>query len=212
MSQTESQDKLGTQLDDLGKEIQSQKSNTRGVSMDFQKLRKFGKTFRESNAAIGINTLKSSSKTLCIRQDELLEWVGAHNSNISPEKEILFQSKQSLKSNFVCNGLGDFTGINRKIDEPMETIKIESDDSVKSVALVSEKPPKWRNVRRFLESKFNSSGISAIPLDEEVTLHPEGDMFPPNGTPVKVKKLWQRNIYHLIILITRFSQARSCRR
>ena len=43
MSQTESQDKLGSQLDDLGKEIQSQRPNTRGVNMDFQKLHKLGR-------------------------------------------------------------------------------------------------------------------------------------------------------------------------
>ena len=53
MSQTESQDKLGTQLDELGKEIQSQRPNTRGVSMDFQKLHKFGKNLGENNAAKG---------------------------------------------------------------------------------------------------------------------------------------------------------------
>ena len=162
MSQTESQDKLGAQLDDLGKEMQSQKPNTKGVCMDFQKLHKFGNNFRENNTSDGINALKSSSKTLCVRQEELLEWVGAHNSNKSPEKEILFQSKQSLKSNFVCDGSGNFTGANRKTNKPMETIKIESDDSVKFVALVNEIPPKRRNVRRSLESKFNLSRISSM--------------------------------------------------
>ena len=72
----------------------------------------------------------------------------------------MFHSKQSLKSDFICDGSGDFTGTNRKTDEPVETIKIESYDSVKSIALVNEIPPNRRNVRRSLESKFNLSRIS----------------------------------------------------
>ena len=32
------------------------------------------------------------------------------------------------------------------------------------------------------------SRISASPLDEEVTLHPEGDTFQLDGTPAKMKK------------------------
>ena len=77
----------------------------------------------------------------------------------------------------MCDGLGGSTGISGGTEEPKDTIKIESDDSVKSIALVNEIPPKRRHVRRSLESKFTLSRISASPVNEEVTLHPEGDNF-----------------------------------
>ena len=54
--------------------------------------------------------------------------------------------------------------------------------------MVYQIPMKRRNVRRSLESKFNLSRISASPLDEKVTLHPEGNMFQLDGTPAKMKK------------------------
>ena len=100
----------------------------------------------------------------------------------------MFQSKQHPKSNFICDGPGDFIGITRKTEEPMEMIKIKSNESVKSVALLNEIPSKRRNVQRSLESKFNLSGISASPLDKEVTLHPEEDTFQIDATPAKMKK------------------------
>ena len=77
--------------------------------------------------------------------------------------------------------------LTERLTSPMETIKIKSDESVKSIALVNEIPLKRRNVTRSLESKFNLSGISASPLDEEVTV--EGDMFQLDGTPAKMKKM-----------------------
>ena len=54
----------------------------------------------------------------------------------------MFQSKQHPKSDFICDGLGDFAGITRKTKEPMEMIIIESDESVKSIALLNEIPSK----------------------------------------------------------------------
>ena len=70
-----------------------QEPNTRGVSLDFQKLHKFGKHAGENSIVKGADSLKSTSKTPRVRHEELLEWVGSHNSNISPEKE----SRQELQ-------------------------------------------------------------------------------------------------------------------
>ena len=89
MSQTESQDKLGAQLDDLGKEMQSQRPNKRGVTIYFQKLHEFRRNFREHNATEGTSTIKSSAKTPHIRQGELIEWVGTHNSNMSRKRNCV---------------------------------------------------------------------------------------------------------------------------
>ena len=58
MSQTESQDNLGSHLDNLGKEIHSQKTNTRGVNMDFQKLHKLGRNYGENSAVKGTSIVK----------------------------------------------------------------------------------------------------------------------------------------------------------
>ena len=96
MSQGDSQDNVDQNLDVLGKEIHPQKPNTRSVSLDFQKLHKFGKHAGENSIVKGANSLKSTSKTPCVRHEELLEWVRSHNSNISSEKEILFHSKQNV--------------------------------------------------------------------------------------------------------------------
>ena len=39
-----------------------------------------------------------------------------------------------------------------------------------------------------LNQNLTCQEFPACPLDEEVTLHPEGDTFPPDNTPVKMKK------------------------
>ena len=62
MSQTQSQDNLGSHLDELGKEIHSQKPNTRGVNMDFQKLHKFRRNYGENSAVKGTSIVKSTAK------------------------------------------------------------------------------------------------------------------------------------------------------
>ena len=149
------------QMDNLGKEFNSLRPNIRGINVDFQKLHKFGKSTSEKNTNKEQRTLKSALKTPRVRSKELVDWVNANESNINPEKEIIFQTKQIENSEFVCHGSGDFTGFHRKADEPTGTIKIESDESVKLIALVHEVPPKRRNVRYSLESKFQLSGLSA---------------------------------------------------
>ena len=88
--------------------------------------------------------------------------------------------------------MGDFTGFHKKANGPTGTIKIESDESVKMIALVHEVPPKRRNVRHSFESKFQLSRLSANPLDEEVTLHPEGDNFSADCTPAKKRAATKR--------------------
>ena len=172
-------------MDNLGKEFNSLRPNTRGISMDFQKLHEFRKSISEKNTNEGQSTIKSALKTPRVRSEELVDWVDANESNVSPEKKIISQNKQIENSEFVCDGLGDFTGFHRKANEPTGTVKIESDESVKLIALVHEVPPKRRNLRHSLDSKFQLSGLSATPLDEEVTLHPEGDNFSADCTPTK---------------------------
>ena len=118
MSQRNGKESPGAQMDDLGKEFDSLWPNTRGVNVDFQKLYKFGKSISEKNTNEGQSTSKSALKTPRVRSEELVDWIDANESNISPEKEIIFQNKQIENSEFVCDGSGDFTGFHRKANVP----------------------------------------------------------------------------------------------
>ena len=143
MSHLDSKESLGAQINDLGKEITSQKPNTRGINVDFQKLHKFRKSISEKNTHKGQSTLeKIALKTPRVGSAELVDWVNTNESNICPGKKIVFQNKQIENSEFVCDWSGDFTGFHRKANEPMETIEIKSDETVKSITSVHDVLPK----------------------------------------------------------------------
>ena len=70
--------------------------------MDFQKLHKFGKSISEKNTQRAKH-FKKCFKTPRVRSEELIDWVNTSESDIGPEKEIVFQNKQIENSEFVMD-------------------------------------------------------------------------------------------------------------
>ena len=73
MSQRNGKESLGAQMDNLGKEFNSLRPNTRGINVDFQKLHKFGKSISEKNTNKGQSNLKSALKTPRVWSKELVD-------------------------------------------------------------------------------------------------------------------------------------------
>ena len=158
--------------DVLGKDLSLSKPNTRGLSLDFKKLNKFGKELTGKDIEDRASTIKKLSKTPRLKPESLLDWVKPNSLDLSPEKEVLFQSKQNKSTRFKCDGSGDFAGATG-VDKT-STVSDNND-----IQITKEIKPRKRNVHTNLETRF--SGVVASPLDQDmVELHvDEGVGFSP---------------------------------
>ena len=98
----------------------------------------------------------------------MLDWVKPNSLELSPEKEVMFQSKQIKSTRLKCDESGDFTGatgVNRT-----STVTDNND-----IQITKEIQPRKRSIHTNLDARF--LGVVASPLDKDmVELHVDEGM------------------------------------